>query len=190
MRSSWVLRWRALHRCADRGSTIPLVLGFVVLAALLVLGAVAASVACRAQRDLAAVCDGAAVAAAQSVDEPALYAAASAVDPADSKPAAGLAAVAPGVPPAGSPSEAADRRLPLAPAAVEAALARYVAAGGYAGDPDGLSVSGSVGADGTTAVVQCTRTVRLPFGALFGYPNGLPRRAGAAARSPIAPSRG
>jgi len=156
-------RLRFVRRRDDRGSMIPLVLGFFVLAALLIFGAVTASTAFLAQRDLAAVCDGAAVAAAQSVNEGALY-------------AAGLAA-----------GTTDGQRLPLDLTAVEAAVARYVGVGGYGGDPDGLTVSGSVGGDGTTAVVRCTRTVQIPFGAVYGYPDGLPRSAVASARSPVLP---
>jgi uncharacterized membrane protein len=50
----------------DRGSTIPLILGFFVLAMLLVAGSVALGEAFVQQRDLQAVCDGAAAAAAAS----------------------------------------------------------------------------------------------------------------------------
>ena len=156
-------RLRFMRRGDDRGSMIPLVLGFFVLAALLIFGAVTASTAFLAQRDLAAVCDGAAVAAAQSVNEGALYAAG---------PVAGTTD---------------GQRLPLDLTAVEAAVARYVGVGGYGGDPDGLTVSGSVGGDGTTAVVRCTRTVQIPFGAVYGYPDGLPRSAVSSARSPVLP---
>lgn len=48
----------------DRGSTIPLVLGFFLIAALLCAGAIAAGDAFVQQRGLQSVCDGAAVAAA------------------------------------------------------------------------------------------------------------------------------
>jgi uncharacterized membrane protein len=50
----------------DRGSTIPLILGFFLVCLLMVAGAVAAGDAFMQQRDLQAVCDGAAVAAAAS----------------------------------------------------------------------------------------------------------------------------
>ena len=52
----------------DRGSTIPLLLGFVVLAFLTVAGSVAAGDAFLQQQDLQETCDGAAAAAASSVD--------------------------------------------------------------------------------------------------------------------------
>lgn len=48
----------------DRGSTIPLILGFVVIALLMVAGSLAAGDAFVQQRDLQDVCDGAATAAA------------------------------------------------------------------------------------------------------------------------------
>jgi Flp pilus assembly protein TadG len=50
----------------DRGSTIPLILGFFLLALLVVAGAVALGDAFVDQRDLQDVCDGAAAAAAAS----------------------------------------------------------------------------------------------------------------------------
>lgn len=52
----------------DEGSTIPLILGFVVIAALLVFGGVAASDAFVDQRDVQSTCDGATLAAAGAVD--------------------------------------------------------------------------------------------------------------------------
>jgi uncharacterized membrane protein len=50
----------------DRGSTIPLVLGFVILALLMVAGSVAFADAFVQQRDLQDVCDGAVAAAAST----------------------------------------------------------------------------------------------------------------------------
>jgi uncharacterized membrane protein len=52
----------------DRGSTIPLILGFFVVAMSVVAGAVAAGDAFVQQRDLQSVCDGAAAAAVSSAD--------------------------------------------------------------------------------------------------------------------------
>lgn len=57
----------------DRGSIAPLVLLFFLIAALLVMGTTTAGSAFLAQRDLQAVCDGAAVRAADAVDEPGAY---------------------------------------------------------------------------------------------------------------------
>ena len=53
-------------RDGDRGSTIPLILGFFLLAALVVAASVALGQAFVQQRDLQDVCDGAAAAAAAS----------------------------------------------------------------------------------------------------------------------------
>lgn len=50
----------------ERGSTLPLILGFFVLAMLMVAGSVALGQAFVQQRDLQSVCDGAAAAAAAS----------------------------------------------------------------------------------------------------------------------------
>jgi hypothetical protein len=55
----------------DRGSTIPLILGFFLIGLLMVAGAVMASDAFTHQRDLQSVCDGAAVAGANAIDGPA-----------------------------------------------------------------------------------------------------------------------
>ena len=59
------MRWRWSE---DRGSTIPLILGFFLLAVTLVAGSVAAGDAFLQQRDLQSVCDGAAATAASSAD--------------------------------------------------------------------------------------------------------------------------
>lgn len=48
----------------DRGSTMPLILGFFMIAGLLLTGGITASAAFLAQRDLQSACDGAAVAGA------------------------------------------------------------------------------------------------------------------------------
>jgi hypothetical protein len=55
----------------DRGSTIPLILGFFVIGLMVVAAAVLASDAFTKQRDLQSVCDGAAVAGANAIDAPA-----------------------------------------------------------------------------------------------------------------------
>lgn len=52
----------------DTGSTIPLVLGFFLIGLLMVAGAVLASDAYTSERDLQSTCDGAAIAAANSLD--------------------------------------------------------------------------------------------------------------------------
>jgi len=53
-------------RFGERGSTLPLILGFFIVAMLMVAGSVALGQAFVQQRDLQAVCDGAAAAAAAS----------------------------------------------------------------------------------------------------------------------------
>ena len=53
----------------ERGSTLPLILGFFVIALLLVAGSVALGQAFVQQRDLQSVCDGAAAAAAASAGD-------------------------------------------------------------------------------------------------------------------------
>ncbi|HEY0167014.1 MAG TPA: pilus assembly protein TadG-related protein [Jatrophihabitans sp.] len=55
----------------DRGSTIPLILGFFLIGLMVVAAAVMASDAFTQQRDLQSVCDGAAVAGANAIDGPA-----------------------------------------------------------------------------------------------------------------------
>ena len=57
----------------ERGSTLPFVLVCWTVAALMVLGAIAASDAFLEQQEVQAVCDGAALAAANAADEAALY---------------------------------------------------------------------------------------------------------------------
>ncbi len=93
------------ERPDDRGSITPLVLLCFLIAALMVMGTTAAGSAFLAQRDLQAVCDGAAVRAANAVDESSTYTA-----------APGLAA------------------LPLSDASVRAAVTDYRSSG-YPGDP-------------------------------------------------------
>lgn len=63
-----IARWRRLTATGEEGSTIPLVLVFFLIGLLMVAGAVMASDAYTKQRDLQSICDGAALAAANSVD--------------------------------------------------------------------------------------------------------------------------
>jgi len=58
---------------AERGSTLPFVLVCWTVAALMTFGAIAASDAFLEQLDVQSVCDGAALAAANSTDEAAVY---------------------------------------------------------------------------------------------------------------------
>ena len=57
----------------ERGSTLPLVLVCWLVAALMVLGGIAASDAFLEQQELQSICDGAALAAANAADEAVLY---------------------------------------------------------------------------------------------------------------------
>ncbi|MGY1641205.1 pilus assembly protein TadG-related protein [Geodermatophilus sp. SYSU D00703] len=59
---------------SERGSTLPLVLVCWLVAALMAFGAISASDAFLEQQEVQAVCDGAALAAANATDEAALYA--------------------------------------------------------------------------------------------------------------------
>jgi Putative Flp pilus-assembly TadE/G-like len=63
--------WRLLRE--DRGSTLLLTLGFVVIAVLLVLGVTAVSRVFLHDRALTALADGAAISAASAIDEAAVY---------------------------------------------------------------------------------------------------------------------
>jgi len=89
----------------DRGSITPLILIFFLIALLLVMGTISAGSAFLEQRDLQAVCDGAAVRATSALDEGSAYAG-----------------------PAGRTA------LPLSEASVEAAVRDYQAQG-YSADP-------------------------------------------------------
>ena len=65
---------RPLESDRERGSTLPLVLVCWLVAALMAFGAVAASDAFLEQQEVQAVCDGAALAAANQADEAVVYA--------------------------------------------------------------------------------------------------------------------
>ncbi|HST66488.1 MAG TPA: hypothetical protein VLM05_14985, partial [Mycobacteriales bacterium] len=47
---------------------------------------------------------------------------------------------------------------------------------------------GAVRTEGTTVVVVCRRTVRVPFGAVIARPHGIPETATARARTVVRPS--
>jgi hypothetical protein len=134
---------RAPDGRSDAGTTVPLVLLCFLLAGTLVTATAAASAAFLAQRDLAARCDGAAVAAATAV----------------------------------VPTRSALR---LEPDRVRAIVARHSAGPGPA-------MSATATTDGATVTVVCRRTVRIPFGAVLGHPDGLDRTAVARARSRLVP---
>ncbi len=143
-------RWRD-----DRGSVLVLLLGFAVLALVLV-GVVAdLSKVFLAKRALASTADGAAIAAAQAIDLEALY----------------TGAADPGTLPIDSRSAAA---------AAGAHLARDGSAAAY----DGFAVD-RVEATPTQVEVQVSARVALIFGVFFGGPDGVRLSAAATARSPL-----
>jgi Putative Flp pilus-assembly TadE/G-like len=146
----------------DGGTAIPLILLCFLLAGTFVCGSIAASAAFLAQRDLAGLCDGAAVAAANAFSRTGDGAAEAATDRESRRD---------------SPDS-----LPLDPESVQRAVSAYlvnVAATG-AGD-----VSMAVDTDGRVATVTCRRRVHIPFGGLLGHRDGLDRTAVARARSPL-----
>jgi hypothetical protein len=160
----------------DRGTMIPMIMLCFLLAGVLVCASIAASAAFLAQRDLAGVCDGAAIAAANAVNRAALGAA----------PPPGPSAA----PPAGHPAEQPTRDpdgggeaeiLPLDAGSVGRVVADYQANLAGGGSPIWMSAD----TDGRAVTVTCRRTVRIPFGRLLGYPDGLDRSAIARARSPL-----
>src|SRR6185437_11338695 len=59
---------RRSRRAGDQGSTIPLILGFFIIALFVVAGSIAAGDAFVQQRQLQDLCDGAAVASASAAD--------------------------------------------------------------------------------------------------------------------------
>jgi hypothetical protein len=71
--SRWSRLGSRLRPTGDEGSTIPLILGFFLIAMLFVAGATAISGAFTDQRDLQSVCDGATLAAANSATGQALH---------------------------------------------------------------------------------------------------------------------
>ncbi|UOY01018.1 Tad domain-containing protein [Blastococcus sp. PRF04-17] len=91
---------RTFETDRERGSTLPFVLVCWTVAALMVLGAIAASDAFLEQQEVQAVCDGAALAAANRTDEAVVY------------------------------SEGVGTELPLTMAAAQAAVADQLADGG------------------------------------------------------------
>jgi uncharacterized membrane protein len=125
--------WRSSLR-QSRGSITPLILGFALVTMLLITVIVAASRIFLAQRALASAADGAAVAAADSLDEPAYY-----------RRPAGI------------------RALPLRESQVDAAVQQYVESAALAARFDSLEVSPALSPDATTVTVQLSARVKLPF---------------------------
>jgi uncharacterized membrane protein len=103
-------------RSAEEGSTLPFVLVCWLVAALMAFGAIAASDAFLEQQDVQAVCDGAALAAANQADEAVLY------------------------------TEGIGTDLPLTPDSARVAVADQLADGGvrldaWSAETDGVAVS-------------------------------------------------
>lgn len=145
-----------LRQRDDRGTTIPLILGFALLALLVTMGVTVASIAFLAQRNLQAICDGAALAASDSLDEGQIF------------------------------NGSTNTVLPLSQSGVSSAVASYLGTNyrpGGQGTPDRLQAGART--DGRTVRVTCASTRHLPLGGLFGYPNGLPRTAVSTAEAPL-----
>lgn len=172
----------------DGGTVLPLVVVSFLMAGLMVTAGTAASAAFLAQRDLAGVCDGAALAGAAALDRAALSGAAGDGAPGDG--AAGDGAAGDGA--AGDRAvigrEAAEGSgavagLPVSAAGVAVAVEDYR----LRADRPGLRLDPRT--DGATVTVTCRRTVRIPFGAVLGKANGLDRSAIARARTTLLPTR-
>jgi hypothetical protein len=133
-----------------------------LLAGTFVCGSVAASAAFLAQRDLAGVCDGAAIAAANGFSRAAVR--------------GGGAASERESGPDGVSS------LPLDDDAVRRAIATYRL---HLLPADDGTLSIIAITDGRVATVTCRRRVKIPFGAVLGYRDGLERTVVARARSPL-----
>jgi uncharacterized membrane protein len=135
---------------------VPLILLFVLLSILLIAGVITASSAFLAERDLQADCDGAAVAAASALDAAGFYSTS-----------------------AGNSAPAVDS-LPLALSSARAAITQYQSITGLGSTSFTVTIVG-----GTNAQVVCRRSVPVPFQAIFGYTEGVPRTAISDARSPL-----
>jgi hypothetical protein len=151
----------------DRGSTIPLILGFVIVAFFLVAGAVALGDAFVQQRDLQDVCDGAAAAAAAAAVEVQRGGAGTQGPDAQGPDAQGPDAQGPDAqgPDAQGPDAQGPDALPFAAERLEPVIATYLR-----GDPDrsGVQVRTELSSDALTLTLRCTEHRSLAFGAIFG----------------------
>jgi uncharacterized membrane protein len=141
----------------DAGQLTVLIIGLAAILVLLVTVVVDASKAFLVRRALSGAADGAAVAAANAVDESAVYAGA-----------------------------AAGNALPLDPGAARDAALGYAAEAGLAGQFAGFAVV-AVSTDGTTATVTLAATVPMPLVNHMSpaYADGVPIQVTASARSPL-----
>lgn len=118
----------------ERGTVLLLICLYAMVAAAMVVVAVDVSAVFLARRSLASTADGAALAAAQSVDRASFYAAGG-----------------------------ADTELPLSSAAAARAVDDYLRETGATSDYPDLRASAGVSSDGRTVTVRLTRTVALPM---------------------------
>jgi uncharacterized membrane protein len=140
----------------DSGQLLVLILGFAVVAGLLVTVVTNASRVFLYQRALSSAADGAALAAAQSVDTAAIY------------------------------RGGADETLPLDPAAVDAAVIDYLDAGGVAERLPGLAVAATGTDGTTVTVTLTARVDLAFLNAVSDqWSGGVPLRATARATSPL-----
>lgn len=130
-------RWLADIRDDERGSVIPLIIGFFLIASLIVTGTAAAGGAFFAQRDLQSVCDGAALAGAQALDSPEYY-----DDFAD------------------------DTALPLSEDAAAAAVQEYIAERNADGGSV-VSAATGLDESSVEVIVHCSADVNVPFGGVL-----------------------
>ncbi len=142
----------------DSGQLLVLILGFAVVAGLLVTVVTNASRVFLYQRALSSAADGAALAAAQSVDTAAIY------------------------------RGGADETLPLDPAAVDAAVSSYLGDAGVAERLPGLAVATTATDGSTTVTVTLTARLELAFlnAVSDQWAGGVPLSATARATSPLA----
>jgi uncharacterized membrane protein len=125
----------------DRGTVIPLILGYLVVVSALLLVVIDGTVLFLASRSLGTYADGAALAAAQQIDKDTLYAGTGIVD---------------------------DTNLPLDQQAADAARRYLSEAGAFERFP-GLRVSVSVNGGGRNEVtVSISSPVTVPFTAVLG----------------------
>ncbi|MGN6334076.1 MAG: pilus assembly protein TadG-related protein [Motilibacteraceae bacterium] len=154
-------RWSPGRWREDDGQLTVLIIGFTAILLALVAVVTDASRVFLVQRALSSLADGAAVAAAGGADEEQLY--------------------------AQGPPEADGAAVPLDPAAVQDALASYLADADAAARFPQLQ-DAAAATDGRTATVTLAARVDLPFTGLFpGLADGWPVTVSASAVSPLAP---
>ena len=155
------------------------VLGATLLVALLLSVVVDATRVFLAQRALSALADGAALSAADALDEAAFYSRAG--SRADSGPDSGPGSGRSAALGQGGP-------LPLDAAAAQEAGARHLAEAGAQARFASFTAVTQLGADGTTVSVTCSAVVRLPVltAVNAAYADGYPVAVTASARTPLA----